>query len=463
MIHYISVLDRIANFIEAEQLLSPNQEVLVGYSGGPDSTCLLYALVKLGYRCTAAHLHHGQRMEADEEVETCRAFAKKLGVEFISGRADVPAMAKAMRIGLEEAGREARYAFFEQAARQAQTETVATAHTLNDHLETVILNLSRGTGMTGLRGIPARRDNIVRPLLCLSKEETGAFCANHGLVFLHDPANDDLSFSRARVRHRIVPELEHLNPSTAKSVFRMSHWLAEEDDFLNGMAAAALEQSEFVANESLAFLSKHLEVVLRRDRLTSLPLVLFRRGIRLAAKALGGDLTGVQVLKVLSGVQENRKGSVTAPEGLVTVEWNEKTISVKRRDEVEPFRRNLEIPGVIESDALGWKLSARIEPAKGQPPVRNSLSASLPMSAVRRPLFFRNIAEGDKIQPIGFTGHRKVSDLVAEAHVSQIARRRLPIVCDLVGPLWVPGVCLDYRANVSNEDARVIQVQFGEL
>ncbi len=441
-----TVLARVSEFIRAEGLIGAGARVLVGFSGGADSTCLLHGLVRLGFDCTAAYLHHGQRAEADREVEACRDFAAGLGIPFVSGNADVPKMAAELGVGLEEAGRAARYGFFEEASRQTGCDLIATAHTLDDHLETVLLNLARGTGMTGLRGIPVRRDSIVRPILCLSKAETEEYCSEHGLGTIHDPANDDLQFSRARVRHRIVPELMKINPATPKAVLRMSKLVAEEDDFLNGMAAAALEQSELVKNPELAFLTQDCELILDRSKITSLPAVLFKRSMMLASKALGSPLDSKHVLAILQGVSHEEKGSVTSPEGLVTVEWNEKAISLHGQDTTEPFRDLLQYPGTVESPAMGWKMTALVESGPSVPAARRSLRANIPLDTVRRPLFFRSLLAGERIQPVGFEGRRKVSDLMAEAGLSEIGRRRLPIVCDLVGALWIPGICLSQRA-----------------
>ena len=201
-------------------------------------------LVQSGVDVVAAHLHHGQRAEADQESDRCAAFCAEMDVPFVPGKADVPAMAAALKMGLEEAGRRARYAFFEQAAAQTGCRSIATAHTRDDQLETVLLNMARGTGLAGLAGIPETRDAIVRPLLPFTREETRAYCDERGLWYHDDPANSDLSFARARVRHRVLPELRLCHPGCDASLGRLSHLAGEEDAFLDGMAAAALERCE---------------------------------------------------------------------------------------------------------------------------------------------------------------------------------------------------------------------------
>ena len=369
-------------------------------------------------------------------------------------------MVREQKIGIEEAGRKARYEFFNRAARQTGSDLIATAHTASDDLETIILNLARGAGMTGLRGISAKRGNLIRPLLCITKQEAEAYCREHDLKFLYDDANHDLQFARARVRHRILPELEQLNPRVIQAVQRMAAILSEEDDFLNGMAAAALEQSVLADNPQLAFLTEHLEVRLSKDRLLSFPEVLLKRGLRLASRTLGAEFETSHLEKAVTGLRSAPHGSLTAPDGLVILKWDSNAAHLWRSDQTLPFRHNLEIPGAIESDELGWKLSASERPASALPPQRRSVRTEIGLAELRRPLFFRSQKAGDKMQPLGFGGHRRVADLMSEAEVSPLARSRLPIVCDLLGPLWIPGVCLDQRAAPSPTAERVLLLQF---
>jgi len=294
--------------------------VVVGFSGGADSSCLLDLLRRLDIDLIAAHLNHSQRPEAKEEERHCRRFAEALGVPFVSGRADVPRMSEELKIGIEEAGRQARYTFLAQALHGTGASLIATAHTKTDHVETVIQHLARGTGLAGLSGIPARRENVVRPLLPFRRAETSSYCRERGFTVLEDPGNHDINFSRARVRHRILPELEQINPNVYDAVTRLAQVAADEDRFLNGMAAAMLERCEIVLNGELSFLTRDLEVALDRGALGAHPEVLVNRGIRLAAEVLGGTLDYSQTNAIAAGLREGGKGSITCEGGEVGVE-----------------------------------------------------------------------------------------------------------------------------------------------
>lgn len=427
----------------------------MGYSGGADSTCLLHLLHELGVDIVAAHLHHGQREEADREAALCEAFCTELDVPFVAGRADVPRIAAESGVGLEEAGRNARYEFFRQAAFRLECALIATAHTRTERVETVILNLARGAGLAGLGGIPARHGDVVRPLLPFSRTETRAYCEARGLWTHDDPTNDDLGFARARVRHLIVPELARLNPAAEEAVARLADTADEENDFLNGMAAAALERCEVELNGPLRFLSLDAEAAFRRDALEHLPKVLLRRAIRLAVGSLGGSLDHAQTLASLVG----ERGSITAEGGEVVLEWIPETVQVRLIQPDVPFRYPLTLPGETESETFGWRFVAYEDDAPSRLE-RANLQTWLNPEGIKGSLYFRTLQEGDAMRPLGFEGRRKLSDLLSEAGLTMAARRRLPIVCDIVGPLWAPGVCVDERARGDRAGQKAIRIAF---
>jgi tRNA(Ile)-lysidine synthase len=454
------MLDRFREHLERKGLVPPGVRLLVGYSGGADSTCLLHLLHLLGVDIVAAHLHHGQRQEADNELKFCEAFANELKVPFASGKADVPRLSQDLKIGLEHAGREARYGFFQQAAFQTGCNLIATAHTMSDNVETVLLNMARGTGLVGIAGIPEKRDNIVRPLMIFTREETRTYCEELAFWFHDDPANQDLTFSRARVRHRIVPELKAINPAAEEAVARLAAIAGDEDRFLDSMAAAALERSERAPNGDLHFLTADVEAVLDRASLATLPPVLFKRSLRLVAAVLGASLNADQTEGLAKGIAIEEKGSITAEGGEVAFEWESDHIHARIVTPTEPFRSSLEIPGEIISEEFGWCLTAEENELRHNKVERMSLETALDLERVKGPLHFRTAKPGDTMQPFGFKGTRKLSDLLSEAKLTKAARARLPIICDMVGCLWAPGVCLDSRAAPDAETRRVVQLRF---
>jgi tRNA(Ile)-lysidine synthase len=450
------MLERFLTHVRTRGLLNPDRPTLVGYSGGPDSTCLLHLLHRGGFDVIAAHLHHGQREEADKELSMCQAFCDELGVPFLAGRADVPKIASTFKVGLEEAGRMARYQFFESAVVASRADCIATAHTADDHAETMLLNMTRGSGLAGLGGIPERRANIVRPLLLFSREETRAYCEEHGLWTHDDPANFETEFSRVRVRLEVMPALRKINEDVLGAFGRLSEVASAEDEFLDGMAAAALEKSEIAINGKLGFLTRDNEIVFDLGVLCHLPPVLLRRAARLAVSAVGGSLDHRQTEAFISGSGGN--GAVTCEGGEVCLEWGDGQLCSRNIARVPGFRAGLTMPGETISDDLGWILSAEEAAMPSGAVSRSSLVGYLNPARLKGDLYFRSWKQGDVMQPLGFSGRRKLSDLLAEANLTANARMRIPLVSDMIGILWIPGVCIDERCRAMPGE-KVVRVE----
>lgn len=433
--------------------------VLLGFSGGPDSTCLLHLLVESGIDVVAAHLNHQQRPEAAQDVKHCQTFAEGLGAAFLTGTADVPLLAENFNIGLEEAGRKARYAFFDQAAYQTNCALIATAHTQDDLVETVLFNLARGTGMAGLAGIPERRQNIVRPLLSFTRAQVLDYIKKHELPVLHDPGNDNLDFARVRIRRRILPELETVNPEFRANVARLASLVSEENEFLEGVAAAALEKCERPPNGDLAFLTQDCELVLDRESLAVLPPVVLRRALRLAVTFIGATLDHAQTVSLQRAVQNAETTSVTAEGGKVVVETSSNFVHVRDLEPVEPFRFPLTFPGETVSDVFGWKLIAENWSPTDYERNPGSLEVVLTHDPSAGGLYFRSVQAGDKIRPLGLEGSKLVSDVLNDRKFTLAAKKRLPIICDMAGPVWVPGCCLAERVKITPESRRAVRLR----
>ena len=436
--------------------------MVVGWSGGADSTCLLLLLRDLGYDPIAAHLDHGQRPESADEARAFAARCDAWGVPFLGGRADVPGIAAAKGIGLEAAGREARYAFFAQALGATESDVAATGHTRSDLAETVLFHLARGTGMAGLTGIPAERDGIIRPLLIFSRAETLAYCAGAGYAPFEDPANADLGGSRARIRHQVLPGLEAAHPGAEAAIARTAGLIGEEDRFLDGAAAAALERAELHPNGELGFLTRDVEVVLDRGAIEVLPRVLFRRALRLAVRAVGGSLDAAGLARLAEEFASARNGSLTCEGGRVRVVYDRERVTVTDDGASVPARYPLEV-GETESDEFGWIFELDASAPSAEPPTRTALAVEFDRAKLRGGLHFRTTASEDRMAPLGFDHVRKLGDIFGEAGLTGAARRRLPVVCDLVGPVWAPGVALAGRVAKSPETRAVLRASFGAL
>lgn len=225
--------------------------LLLAVSGGPDSMALLHGTAQLAperhWDLTVAHVDHGLRDDSPDDAAFVAAAAETLGLRWEVRRVDVSALAAAEGRTLEDAGREARYRFFEEIA--APHALIATGHTADDSAETILLNLLRGSGLSGVSGIPARRGRIVRPLLSARRADLRAALDAANIAYLTDPSNADLGYARNRIRHEVLPAIERINPAAVEALLRFGRLAADDDALLDGLAAAELERR--VADEGI--------------------------------------------------------------------------------------------------------------------------------------------------------------------------------------------------------------------
>lgn len=232
------MLKKVTEAINCFDLLKNTKHITVALSGGADSMALLYALLELKgslgiSKISAAHFNHQIRGdEALRDQNFVSAQCEKLGVELYVGSADVPRFAKENGLSLELAARKLRYDFFSS----INTHAIATAHTASDNLETVLFNLTRGTALSGLCGIPPKRDNYIRPLIFCTRDDIERYCEQNGIKFVTDSTNLSDEYTRNNIRHNVVPVLKGVNQSVENSVGRMSISLREDEDFINAIA-----------------------------------------------------------------------------------------------------------------------------------------------------------------------------------------------------------------------------------
>ena len=237
--------DKVIKTISKHYMIPLGCTVGIGLSGGADSVCLAHILLnnkeKLGFlHLKAIHIHHGIRgEEADRDLEFCRQFCEKYGIEFVSYKTDIPAEARKTGESIEECARRIRYGFF----KESGCDVIATAHNLNDNIETFIFNLSRGASLSGLCGIPYVRDNYIRPLLDCSREEIEKYIEDNKLNFVTDSTNFCDDYTRNKIRHNILPQLFEINPSFDKAFAKCNESLNISKDYIANCAMEVLNKS----------------------------------------------------------------------------------------------------------------------------------------------------------------------------------------------------------------------------
>jgi tRNA(Ile)-lysidine synthase len=243
---YHSLLRKVITLQRKVKLIPPDSAILVAFSGGIDSSSLAVALQRLKEplkirRLALLHINHLLRGEESYRDENfARSFAQKYSLELFVERVDVPSLAKKRGGNIEAVAREERYRLFEEVRKREGFDLVATAHHLGDLVETIILWLTRGTGLEGLLGFEPMEGNIIRPFYLATRQEIEDFAKKQALEWVEDSTNYDLSLARNRIRHRVVPELKAINPNLEESVLRMREILKEENELLEKLVQTAL-------------------------------------------------------------------------------------------------------------------------------------------------------------------------------------------------------------------------------
>ncbi|MBQ3145212.1 MAG: tRNA lysidine(34) synthetase TilS [Clostridia bacterium] len=230
---------KILQTIKKNNLIENGDRLVIGVSGGPDSICLLHILnelkQELNFKIYVAHINHMIREEADLETEYVKEFCNKIEVDCFVKRIDVVKIATELKKGTEETGRQVRYEFFNEILEKTNSNKIATAHNNNDKAETIIMNILRGSGTTGLKGIEPIRDNkFIRPLIDITREEIEEYCINNNLNPKIDKSNNENIYTRNKIRNVVIPYIkQEFNQNIIKTINRLSEVITEENEYLN--------------------------------------------------------------------------------------------------------------------------------------------------------------------------------------------------------------------------------------
>ena len=236
------VEEKFLNTIKKYNLIKTNDVIVVGVSGGPDSitllTCLNKYKDKFQYKLVVAHINHLIRKDSTEDEQFVEKLCKKLEIPFEVKRAEVAEIAKTEKRGEEEVGRKIRYDFFDEVARKYDANKIAIAHNMNDNAETVLLNLIRGSGLSGLEGIqPQEYGKYIRPLIECSRDEIEKYCEENDLQPRIDSTNSEDIYKRNEIRHKVLPMLKEFNPNIVETLSRTSKIVKENNDFVTQESA----------------------------------------------------------------------------------------------------------------------------------------------------------------------------------------------------------------------------------
>ena len=416
--------------------------MLCAVSGGADSMCLLSMLLEsrreLDISVVCAHFNHRLRgEESDRDENFVKGFCKERGVSFFSGSGDVLAYAGENGLGTEEAARTLRYAFLRETAEKTGAAYIATAHTADDNAETVLINLARGTGLKGLCGIPPVRDNIVRPIIGMTREQVEEYLIKQGVHHVEDSTNAGDEYTRNRIRHRVTPVLREINPAFAENVLRACELLRRDEQLLDGIAER--------------FVSENLkDSGLSSTALEKLPQAVFARVMRMMCPR---PLTGghVEMLSRLCG-SDKAHGFADVPGIRVTKEYDRIVFSEIDKAEIEPVRL---APGeTVVIRQSGIRISCSM------PRVVNEVYTSLTTfffkcENICDSIIVKSRADGDRIRIKGRNCTKSLKKLFSEAKLPPAQRELVPVLYDGRGVLAVYGFGCDERCAASPGDLAI--------
>ena len=452
------LLEKVKNTIARYGMLSRGDTILVAVSGGVDSVVLLDLLCRLvgalGLRHVVAHLDHGLRGgDSRQDARFVVSLAEKRKLPVILERIDVGRVGQDERLGLEEAGRLVRRRFLEETASKVSATRIALGHTLNDRAETLLFNLIRGAGPTGLAGIRPVSPPYIRPLIETTREEVLAFARSEGLTWREDRTNEDTTYTRNRIRHQILPLLQQLNPRLLDALRRAADLLAEESDALKALLDRPW--TDVVVREGEG------SVVLRRDVLARLPRelhgLLLRRGIARARGDLQGiEKTHVDALRRLAA-SPNAHGETHLPALLARIQGEELLLTTHDPAAIAPYDVPIGL-GRTELPDLGIALDLSVHSSDGchDFPEGEGTVELADVDRIRFPLCVRSRREGDRFRPLGMSKEKRLKDFLIDDHVPFYDRNALPLLCDQQRIVWVVGVRLSDAVRLSERTERVL-------
>lgn len=470
----MELLRQVDYAIRSDNLVQAGDRIVVAVSGGPDSMALLHVLFMLAeereLELIAAHFNHGFRKEESErEADMVAAFAKRLGLPCEVGVCDMPVYIAETGMNAQAAAREKRYSFLFETAASYGAGKIAMAHHADDQAETVLMRLLRGTGPSGLAGIPMRRTEknleLIRPLLRIYKSELECHCAAYELPVCYDSSNEQRKYFRNRVRLDVMPFLRRYNDKLPESLNRLADTMRAEDEWMD-----AETHSRFAELVSVERSGQRIGCTLETHGFIKLPLALQRRLIKLIlnyvfSEADLSDFARIETVRSAISRERGESFTIDLHERLKLVRVYDTVRFVPSLPEFEPYVYVITAPDqVLLLPEAGLALECRLAQAEQTETLAAQAGGGIgtgeaffDVDRVTFPLSVRSRQPGDRMEPLGLKGTKKVKDMFIDAKIPPDVRRTVPHVLDATGRiLWIPGVRRSAHAPVTEQTARVL-------
>jgi tRNA(Ile)-lysidine synthase len=459
---------RVLNTIKSHGLIEGGEGVVVGISGGPDSVCLLHVLhslsLQLNLKLYAVHINHMLRgKEADEDENYVKGLCTKLGIPLFSESFDVARISKEKGVSTEEVGREIRYKFFYRIASEVGASIIAVAHNKNDQAETVLMNIIRGSGLDGLKGIEYKRDMVIRPLLDIERKDIEYYCTQHNLKPRLDSSNLESVYTRNKVRLDLIPRIESLfEVNITSSICKMSALIKDDIDFITN---AALEHYEGCLRSA----GKE-EIRLDLAMLKRYHAAMQKRVVRQAVKSLKGDLRGIESIHVQHTVdllQDGKTGAeIHLPDGIrVGISYGDFRVFFASSEKVADFDETISIPGKTYISQLKASLESFIENyasvVEHCSNIRyNSLVQFFDYEKLKKGINIRNRRDGDIFKPYKSNGTKKLKEYFIDNKIPRDERNTIPLVAIGKEVVWVVGYKISDKFKVTENTKVVLKLEY---
>jgi tRNA(Ile)-lysidine synthase len=446
------------------EMIRPGDRVVVAVSGGPDSVCLLHLLYdlrdELGIDIVVAHFNHGLRPAEDEdETAFVRGLAESLVLPFETEKAAPALVADA---SIEEKARKARYRFLEKVRTTRQAQKIALGHSLDDQAETVLMRLLRGSGPSGLAGIPPVRDRIIiRPLIDVPRRDIEDYLKAHHCKYVTDSSNLQTEYLRNKIRLQLMPLLREYQPRLLERLGRTAELLRDENEYMDLLADHWLDEMRSSPGEG------HISFLI--DDFLQLPLPLRRRVARQAIKRIRKTTRRIHRRHIHAihnlAQAEKPQGVLHLPKGLVIQKSYDRLIfSMGAGIEPRSFYYILEGPGTYPMEEIGKTLTlVEIRKEDLFEPGPSPWTVHLDAGKICYPLVARSPRPGDRFIPLGMKGHKKVKDFFVDLKVPSQVRQATLILFSGDTPIWIAGFRIDDRFKVQPHTKKILQATLGTL
>ena len=445
---------KVLKFIDRHNLISAGDKILIALSGGPDSVFALYFFHKVSQRfkieIVAVHIHHQLRgTEADHDEALCKELCEKLKVDFHAVKVNVKSFAKANKLSIEEAARFLRYGEFRSAAEKTGCNKILTAHNMNDNTETVLLNLFKGAGLAGISGIPIERQNIIRPLLSLTKDEILEYLHVNKIQYRIDSTNLSDDFQRNFIRNKIIPAIkEGINPSLDETLERSS-------EVFRTSSRLVFSYIEKIFKDFVLFENGRLEVDLEiidefgEDVLGEI----FMKSLR---KYFTYEFSFDDYLKLIALVRNQTGKKIELSGGLEAFRSRKKIlIGVKVEEkEFDPVEIKPGESKEFEGKTLSIEISQRANEQYSTAKKYELISAD----DLNDLFVLRKWKPGDRFIPLGMKGFKKVSDFLNEQKVPSVQKKDQFVLENNNSIIWVVGLRIDNRVKLTEKTKKVCKL-----